>query len=216
MSRLNYLAWLAPIALVAYAVPASAQVTVYTDRTAFIAALATYNNDTYEDLPAGLPSGSTRANGAFPYQVASTAGGLARVGPAGDRWLSTGGEGTMTFSSFGSNVNAVGGYLFMSDLNGTSAAPAPITITAVTSTGSSTQTYSNTATTNFVGFITTGTFTSLQLSDTTLAPNQFVTADDFIVGSTVPEPGSWAMMILGFGLVGYTLRRQRGRRLAAA
>jgi hypothetical protein len=32
----------------------------------------------------------------------------------------------------------------------------------------------------------------------------------FITESAVPEPGSWAMMILGIGLVGATLRRRRG------
>jgi hypothetical protein len=30
----------------------------------------------------------------------------------------------------------------------------------------------------------------------------------------VPEPSSWAMLIIGFGLVGATLRRRRG--MAAA
>jgi hypothetical protein len=36
---------------------------------------------------------------------------------------------------------------------------------------------------------------------------------DFVVG--VPEPATWAMMILGFGLVGYALRRRRLQGLAA-
>lgn len=30
------------------------------------------------------------------------------------------------------------------------------------------------------------------------------------IGSTVPEPASWALMIFGFGLVGATLRNRRG------
>jgi hypothetical protein len=33
--------------------------------------------------------------------------------------------------------------------------------------------------------------------------------DDVTVTATVPEPGSWAMLIAGFGLVGATLRRRR-------
>ena len=34
--------------------------------------------------------------------------------------------------------------------------------------------------------------------------------DDFIVRATVlPEPGTWAMMLLGFGAVGFAIRRQR-------
>lgn len=38
---------------------------------------------------------------------------------------------------------------------------------------------------------------------------------NFQVSSAVPEPATWAMMIVGFGLVGSTLRSSRGRRLAA-
>ncbi|QMW24460.1 PEP-CTERM sorting domain-containing protein [Sandaracinobacteroides saxicola] len=30
-----------------------------------------------------------------------------------------------------------------------------------------------------------------------------------ITGSAVPEPATWAMMIIGFGLVGSAMRRQR-------
>jgi hypothetical protein len=34
--------------------------------------------------------------------------------------------------------------------------------------------------------------------------------DDFIVRATVlPEPGTWAMMLLGFGAAGFAMRRQR-------
>ena len=37
------------------------------------------------------------------------------------------------------------------------------------------------------------------------------TVDTWVVrGSAVPEPASWAMLIAGFGLVGGTMRRQRG------
>ena len=33
-------------------------------------------------------------------------------------------------------------------------------------------------------------------------------------GGAVPEPASWAMLLLGFGAVGYTLRRTRGVKVA--
>lgn len=39
--------------------------------------------------------------------------------------------------------------------------------------------------------------------------------DDFIVRATVlPEPGTWAMMLFGFGAVGYAMRRRRRPALA--
>lgn len=36
----------------------------------------------------------------------------------------------------------------------------------------------------------------------------------FAADAAVPEPGTWALMILGFGLVGWQLRRQRGATMA--
>ncbi|MEH3124097.1 MAG: PEPxxWA-CTERM sorting domain-containing protein [Sphingomonas phyllosphaerae] len=36
----------------------------------------------------------------------------------------------------------------------------------------------------------------------------------FTSGGAVPEPASWAMLLLGFGAVGYTLRRTRGVKVA--
>ena len=32
---------------------------------------------------------------------------------------------------------------------------------------------------------------------------------NFIAPSAVPEPASWAMMLLGFGAIGYSMRRRR-------
>lgn len=32
----------------------------------------------------------------------------------------------------------------------------------------------------------------------------------------VPQPGTWLMMILDFGIVGYSLRRSNGQRVASA
>ena len=34
---------------------------------------------------------------------------------------------------------------------------------------------------------------------------------EFIGESPVPEPATWAMMLLGFGAVGYAMRRRRRR-----
>lgn len=66
---------------------------------------------------------------------------------------------------------------------------------------------------NFAGASTAGTWT-LKISDRAGADvgslgGWSLTLD---YGSAVPEPGTWAMMILGFGLVGATMRRQRGVR----
>ena len=38
---------------------------------------------------------------------------------------------------------------------------------------------------------------------------------DFIATTAVPEPASWALLIMGFGLTGATMRRRRGVTAAA-
>jgi hypothetical protein len=65
----------------------------------------------------------------------------------------------------------------------------------------------------FTTLTTTGTFTLAE-------PYQInsITVSYQVSGpaaTTVPEPGAWALMILGFGGAGAMLRRQRGRPLAA-
>ena len=39
-------------------------------------------------------------------------------------------------------------------------------------------------------------------------PNNAVLLDDVSVNATVPEPATWALMIVGFGLVGVSVRRR--------
>lgn len=38
---------------------------------------------------------------------------------------------------------------------------------------------------------------------------------DGTIGAAIPEPASWAMMIIGFGLTGFTLRRRKATRVVA-
>jgi hypothetical protein len=52
---------------------------------------------------------------------------------------------------------------------------------------------------------TTGPFTS-----------SFVTANSSAVAAAVPEPATWAMMLIGFGAVGYSMRRRRASRLSVS
>ncbi len=48
-----------------------------------------------------------------------------------------------------------------------------------------------------------------------ITSNNFFQVDDLLVSSAVPEPGTWSMMLLGFGMLGATIRFRR-RGLAAA
>jgi hypothetical protein len=43
-----------------------------------------------------------------------------------------------------------------------------------------------------------------------------ITLGSNVAGGAVPEPGTWAMMLLGFGAIGVAFRRRRARRLQLA
>ena len=57
-----------------------------------------------------------------------------------------------------------------------------------------------------------GTFTNWS---STGVEHAFYLTGDRLTGA-VPEPGTWAMMLIGFGAVGFTIRRQRRAALAVA
>ena len=69
-------------------------------------------------------------------------------------------------------------------------------------------------------FAATGSFTSVSISsDVQLGDVRQVRITAGPLTGAVPEPGTWAMMLLGFGAVGYSMRRKakvRFQRLQAA
>ena len=79
------------------------------------------------------------------------------------------------------------------------------------------ESFSGTSTGQFIGFTSDTPFTSVTLTSNS-GSNAF-TLDTLryglrsaVVGS-VPEPSTWAMMLIGFGAIGFSLRR--GRRVKA-
>jgi len=60
----------------------------------------------------------------------------------------------------------------------------------------------------FIGFISTNPFNTITLS----VPNgQSLVIADFTTASAVPEPSTWAMMILGFAGVGFMAYRRKSK-----
>ena len=51
---------------------------------------------------------------------------------------------------------------------------------------------------------------------TSIDLNQNGFSNGLIIGNGVPEPATWAMMLLGFGAVGFSMRRRRHAMLAQA
>ena len=71
----------------------------------------------------------------------------------------------------------------------------------------------------FTGLTTAPTFLTgtFQLSTQSRSLPTDVQNFDYVlrVSSAVPEPSTWAMMLLGFGAMGLTLRSRRGNRISA-
>ena len=73
------------------------------------------------------------------------------------------------------------------------------------------ETFPGAGTGQFIGFTSSTPFTSVMLSANT---GFTYTLDTLIYGdaaavAAVPEPSTWAMMLLGFGAVGFAMRRRR-------
>lgn len=68
-----------------------------------------------------------------------------------------------------------------------------------------------------IGTTVGSNYTLSFLLSNNLSPNGFrVTASNATLNSAVPEPGTWAMMLIGFGAVGYSMRRARRVKVVAA
>lgn len=59
-----------------------------------------------------------------------------------------------------------------------------------------------------------GSRSLILVSDNNFSATQFTQFLAFKVGGAVPEPASWAMMVVGFGLLGASLRQRRAVRFA--
>jgi len=187
------------------AASAAAQITVYTDRTAFLAAVGGYGVDTYDDLDVYLyESPLVRNAGAYSY-TASSPGGLYGAGGAGDGWLSTNVDADgIVFSNFAPGVTGFGGYFFGSDIFGSFLPGGSLLFTASNGTTLN-YTLNNATTSSFLGFVSSAPLSSVSL---TAGGDYWVTANDVTLALPVPEPESYAMMLLGLGVVGWMRRRR--------
>lgn len=95
--------------------------------------------------------------------------------------------------------------------NGINGPTADVTFNGAT-IGSVTGTHAwQTFTTTFTG---TGTTASFGVNETFGANNGGVFLDNLSVSGAVPEPATWALLIVGFGMVGVAARRRAGALVA--
>ena len=203
--------------LVASAGQVYAGFVTYTDRTLYMAALASSSTDNFDDLPLqGQASPITRAVGSYGYQMA-TFGGFFNVGTSSDVWVSANDvSASINFTISGGGPTAIGGFFFLTD---TAGSPTAGTISASINGGLFTQSVFASSATNFFGWVSTD---GTQISSLSVVPSAvFATANDLILGqanvSAVPEPTSLALFGIGACIagVGAARRQRRDKKLAA-
>ena len=199
---------------------AQADVTVFTDRASFLAALTLPGIDSFDDLAVSqTDSPLFRFAGSYAYQA--SAGPVSDFYPAGsgsDIWLATTvASDSITFLNFAAGLRAFGGNFFGSDVDGAFLPGQTVVLTATDGTTERTVSLYDTSTTTFLGFIADNALTSVTLRPDGIAGNTYwVSANDVTMGTVtaVPEPQTYAMVVAGLALVGFGARRRRPGRLA--
>jgi hypothetical protein len=204
--------------------------TMYTTEAEFTAALAAANEtvgqDNFDNLGSNLGSSLTRPAGTLGYTVSSIKYDtglpdvLARTGTASDYALTTAPTKArrnenypgnyLDFSSFSGDVNAVG--VSFGELG--SSTRTLVAFGLDDGDYGMGHTISSPLTTNFVGFISTGAMSDVQVYVYPYPAGVEPVVTGLYLGaapaiSSVPEPASWALLTGGFTLVGGMIRRRK-------
>jgi hypothetical protein len=207
---------LAAAALLATASAAHAAITVYTTLAAFNAATSAQGTDTFAGLSVtGVTLGPlNRSAGAYTYTAdAAPLGDFFGAGTSANPALSTNtAADSITFNAFSAGVAAVGGNFFGTNITGVLQS-GDVTLTAMDASGSVSWTIVGATTSSFLGFVSTGSMTSLSVF--AVQPSPLVlwpTVDNLVLAKAVvaiPEPSTYAMLLAGLGAVGFVARRRR-------
>jgi hypothetical protein len=187
----------------------SSATTIYTSQAAFLAHTQPgYYLETFDSLPrfTTLNSPLSFFTNGFSYTASANNDGFFNVGPMGDVWLSTFDHSTnIVFDFTSSNVTAVGGNFFLTDIPGNVVSG---TITVELDNGT-TFSVSDPSANSFVGFTTSSPIHSLTFTPPAFGASEiFATANNFITGASVPESGS-TLPLIGIGLASIGLLRRK-------
>jgi hypothetical protein len=200
---------LLPAVLLCTSLAARADITIYTDRAAFLAAITATATDSFDDLPFGPAIPLDRSTGPYSYRVTSFRGAFV-TGAADDKWLTNSvGNNPLFFQDFTGGTNAVGGNFFGTDFDGKLLPNATIELLAQDQSGYVLYTLDHPTADSFVGFISDVPITIIGVLDET--DGEFATANNLTLGmaSPAPEPASAAMLLAGMAAFGLVARRRR-------
>lgn len=213
--RLQHLSVLALVATLSSPSTAHAQFVTYSSQAAFVAAITNPGVDTFAGFSTTSSTASpiVRAAGPYGYTATVTDGGdFFGAGSAGNPWLSTNtATDLITFGSFTGGVGAVGGNFFGSNFAGAFES-GDILVTYVDATGAQSTTLRAPTVGSFFGVVSLSrainsfTVSAVQPGDNFLWP----TVDNLTLGqTTVPEPGTYALLATGLLALGIATRRTR-------
>lgn len=192
---------------------AHADITVFTDRAAFLTAVSGSATDTFDDLTMTETVGPLmRMAGTYGYRVNAgpSDGGFYPSGSGSDIWLNgTMSSDVITFNAFSPGVLGFGGNFFGTDSFGSFMPGSTVVLSAVSGADSETFTLSNASQGSFVAFLSDHPLTSVSFqnmeNDGTV---YWATANNVVLA--VPEPATWSMLVGGLGITALA-RRRKGR-----
>lgn len=190
---------LAAVLLSGATVVSAATFTIYTDRTAFEAALASYTVETF--------AGNTTSSG-----VAIAGGSVSYASNELNDQINDGVGATSTTFSFPAAITAYGGNWDLAGPGGPGTGIALATFDGASTYNVGTE-IPNTLAGTFWGFISDTSFTQVLLSEGTQSAGVETYALDNLttgVAAAVPLPAGLPLLLSGFGAIG-VLRRRRAR-----
>lgn len=217
MFKSSVLRFLAFPALVCLSASSHASLIVYTSQASFFAATSAQGIDTFSglDTMAPTPSPLNRSAGAYGYTATASVSTFFGAGTPANPWLSTNNAtATMTLNGFTNAAQAIGGNFFGSDVQGLFKSGS-VTVTAVDSSGTSTQTIADAIETSFLGFVSSDSLISLSVSAVQASQGAiWPTLDNLVIAQRaasngVPEPHSTTLLLAGIGIMGWLARRRR-------
>ena len=215
--------------LLASSVPVSAQVTTYNSQGTFSAAVGPVTTETFS----GCPSATTSFSGTVSDSTGPCSGivsGVTYSPQQGSLYIAAANQssnpttalGLDYFSgdpitiTFDNAISAWGADLFQNFGGGSQSGNDAAFVIALYGAGDvlidtlNTMVASNGG--SFFGFTSTSPFVRVDVSQT----GGFAVVDNVQwASSAVPEPATWAMMLLGFGAIGFSLRRRNAARTMA-